>query len=48
MGDWNGHLTAMQQMLPLFAAAGHYLYSKSCYAYHQEIFCLNESSPDIY
>ena len=43
MGDWTGHLNAMQEMLPYFAASGHNLYLKSGYVYLQEMACLSES-----
>ena len=48
MGDWLGHLSAMQEMLPYFAASGHNLYLKSGYVYLQEMASLSEKSPDVY
>jgi hypothetical protein len=32
-GNWELHLTSIQEMLPYFVAAGHYFYAKSAYVY---------------
>ena len=48
MGDWIGHLNAMQEMLPYFAATGHNFYLKSGYVYLQEMASLSEKHPSIY
>ena len=38
-GNWNLHLSTVQEMLPYFAASGHNLYTKSAYVYlHMCIF----------
>ena len=34
-GNWLLHLEAVSEMLPFFAASGHYLYAKSAYLYLQ-------------
>ena len=47
-GDWNGHLKAVQKMLPYFAASGHHLYLKSAYIYLQNTIRLENEHPDEY
>ena len=47
-GNWNGHLCALQQMLPYFAATGHNLYLKSAYIYIQKMLDLANTDPDVY
>ena len=47
-GDWKLHLATLQNMLPYFAASGHNLYTKSVYLYHQKMWKLEDSNPDIY
>ena len=46
--DLMGHLNALQEMLPYFAASGHNLYLKSGYMYLQEMTCVSEKSPNEY
>ena len=48
IGDWNLHLEAIQQSLPIFAAAGHYSYSKSACLYLQSMLNLEISNQPVY
>ena len=48
VGNWNLHLEAMQQALPIFAAAGHYNYTKSAYLYLQNMLKLESSNHLLY
>ena len=47
-GDWQQHLWAVRQMLPYFAASGHYLYLKSAYIYLQNMLQLSTTHPTVY
>lgn len=47
IGDWEGHLSAVKNMLPYFAAAGHTHYLKSCYLYLIDMMNLSTDHPDI-
>ncbi len=47
-GNWDLHLSAVQEMLPYFAASGHNLYNKSAYVYLQNMICLEDDHPDVY
>jgi hypothetical protein len=47
-GDWNLHLQALHDMLPYFAAAGHNLYTKSCYVYLMIMKKLETDHPDVH
>ena len=41
-GDWDGHLNAVRKLLNLFAATGHFNYSKSARLYLQIMYQLLE------
>jgi hypothetical protein len=47
-GDWNLHLTALSEMIPLFAATGHNNYAKSGRLYLQQMLDLPHSHPWLY
>ena len=47
-GNWELHLQATRDMLPYFAASGHYLYAKSTYLYLQTMVKLSETHPSVY
>ena len=47
-GNWNLHLSTVQEMLPYFAASGHNLYTKLAYVYLQNMACLEDDHPDVY
>ncbi len=48
IGDWQLHLQALSEMLPFFAAAGHYHYAKSARLYLQFMHSLDTTHPDVY
>ncbi len=48
IGDWQLHLQALSEMLPFFAAAGHYHYAKSARLYLQCMHSLDNTHPDVY
>ena len=47
-GNWMLHREALREMLPYFAASGHYLYAKSTYLYLQTMHELEHSNPKVY
>ena len=47
-GNWDLHLEAIQEALPIFAAAGHHNYSKSAYMYLQSMINLESSNQKVY
>ena len=47
-GGWMLDREALREMLPYFAASGHYLYAKSTYLYLQTMDELEHSSPKVY
>lgn len=47
-GNWNLHLSAVQEMLPYFAASGHNAYTKSAYMYLQTMQSLEEDYPGVH
>ncbi|CAC5394798.1 unnamed protein product [Mytilus coruscus] len=47
-GDWELHLTSIQEMLPHLAAAGHYLYTKSALIRLTQMLNLKTKHPDVY
>ena len=47
-GNWMLHREALREMLPQFAASGHYLYAKSTYLYLQTMDELEHSNPKVY
>ena len=47
-GNWMLHREALREMLPYFAASGHYLYAKSTYLYLQTMDELEHSNPKVY
>jgi 5'-3' exonuclease len=47
-GDWQLHLSTLQEMLPYFAAAGHNLYAKSVYLYLSQMQDLDKTHPEVY
>lgn len=47
-GNWNLHLSTLQEMLPIFAATGHNLYTKSVYMYLLNMQNLQTDHPDVY
>ena len=48
LGSWMLHREATSEMLPYFAASGHYLYVKSAYLYLQSMNELNDTKPKVY
>jgi len=48
IGDWQLHLHALAEMLPFFAAAGHFHYAKSARLYLQFMQSLDTIHPDVY
>ena len=47
-GDFNMHLWAVKEMLPYFAACGHYFYAKSARFYFQSMIELRTTKPRIF
>ena len=48
IGNWILHLKSMNDMLPYFAASGHYLYAKSTYLHLQDMINLQYSHPNVF
>ena len=48
IGNWDLHLEAIQQALPIFAASGHFNYLKSGYLYLQNMLNLETSDELVY
>lgn len=48
LGNWNLHLQSIKNALPVFAAAGHYNYTKSAYLYLQSMNSLSETNPEVF
>ena len=48
LGDWKLHLQSLNEMLPWFAASGHYLYTKSVWLYLQDMARLKDHFPTVY
>ena len=46
--NWVLHREVLREMLPYFAASGHYLYAKSTYLYLQTMDELEHSNPKVY
>ena len=46
--NWALHLQAAREMMPYFAASGHYLYAKSTYLYLQTMHKLPSTNPDVH
>ena len=46
--NWKLHLNVAHEMMPLFFASGHYLYSKSTFLFLQTMLNLETTHPDIY
>ncbi|VDI73946.1 Hypothetical predicted protein [Mytilus galloprovincialis] len=47
-GNWDLHLSSIQEMLPFFVAAGHNLYAKSAYVYLSMMQRLEIDHPEVY
>ena len=47
-GNWELHLTSIQEMLPYFVAAGHNIYAKSAYVYLSMMFKPEIDHPEVY
>ena len=47
-GNWELHLTSIQEMLPYFVAAGHNIYAKSAYVYLSMMFKPELDHPEVY
>ena len=47
-GSFLLHLHAVQKMSPYFAEAGHHLYTKSAYMYHQSMYKLETTNQNVY
>ena len=47
-GNFLLHQQSMQNMLPYFAASGHFLYTKSAYCYLQQMQALQHKNPEVY
>ena len=47
LGMWDLHLEAIQEALPIFAAAGHFNYTKSAYLYYQTLNNLEHINPEV-
>ena len=47
-GSWNMHLSAIQECLPIFAAAGHYNYLKSAHWYLQKMLKLENDNKTVF
>ena len=47
-GDWELHKTAINNAIPIFAAAGHHNYVKSSYLYLQNMLNLQKQNPEAY
>ena len=47
-GDWELHLTSVQEMLPYLAASGHNLYTKSAYIYLSQMQNLRTTHPQVH
>ena len=45
--DWALHLQSAREMMPYFAASGHYLYAKSTYLYLQTMTQLHHTHPQV-
>ena len=48
LGNFDLHLSAMQNGLPIYAAAGHFNYVKSAYLYIQKMHKLSEKNPSAF
>ena len=48
LGNWELHLQALTVALPIFAASGHFNYTKSLHLYLQEMNVLEDENPDLY
>ena len=48
LGLWDVHLEAIQEALPIFAAAGHFNYTKSAYLYQQTMNTLERTQPEVF
>ena len=42
MGDWQGYLNSIKEMLPYFHASGHFPYAKSAHLYLQDMLQLEK------
>jgi hypothetical protein len=47
LGDWHLHLASLQTSLPVFAASGHFNYTKSVYLYLQNMKALEVTNPEV-
>uniref|UniRef100_K1PS75 Uncharacterized protein n=1 Tax=Magallana gigas TaxID=29159 RepID=K1PS75_MAGGI len=47
-GDWQLHLSTLQEMLPYYAAAGHNLYAKSVYLYLSQMQDIDRVHSEVY
>ncbi|KAJ8039828.1 hypothetical protein HOLleu_13951 [Holothuria leucospilota] len=47
-GNWDLHLSTVNEMLPFYASAGHNLYLKSAYTYLQQMLQLEEKHPEVH
>ena len=48
LGDWQLHLSTLEEMLPWFAASGHFLYAKTAWVYLQDMSQLRINHPSVY
>ena len=48
LGLWDVHLEAIQEALPIFAAVGHFNYTKSAYLYLQTMKTLESTQPEVF
>ena len=48
LGNWDLHIAALKSALPVFAACGHFNYTKSVYLYVNEMEKLQERNVDVY
>lgn len=46
-GDWFGHLTQVERMIPYFHASGHFHYAKSAHLYLQDMLALKDVMTDV-
>ena len=46
--DWQLHLSTLEEMLPWFAASGHFLYAKTAWVYLQDMSQLRINHPSVY
>ena len=48
LGDWQLHLSTLEEMLPWFAASWHFLYAKTAWVYRQVMSQLGINHPSVY